>query len=55
MLVRDLTVYRTVLRRLSLGDLVSLYERTFREQPALARAISDELDCRLAQSAVAER
>lgn len=50
MLLRDLTLYRTLLLGLSLGDLLSLYERTFRDQPALARAISDELDCRLAQN-----
>ena len=55
MLLRDLTLYRSLLRRLSLGDLVSLYERTFRTQPALAQAISDELDCRFGQRVVNER
>lgn len=55
MLLRDLTLYRALLLRLSLGDLILLYERTAGKQPALAQAIGDELDRRLRPSAIVER
>lgn len=55
MLRRDLTLYRTLLLELSLGDLVALYERTVAEYPLLARAICEELDCRVTQTGVGRR
>lgn len=47
MLLCDRTVYRALLRRLSLGDLVALYERTLSEYDTLADIIADELNLRL--------
>ncbi len=47
MLRRDLTLYRVVLGRLSLGDLMALYERTAPEHETLAQIIAQELDQRL--------
>lgn len=47
MLLRDLTFYRHLLRGLTLGDLVALYERTAPQYETLARAIADELSGRL--------
>jgi hypothetical protein len=47
MLLRDLAFYRTLLRRLPLGELLALYERTAPEYAALAQAIAEELTARL--------
>ncbi len=47
MLLRDLTFYRHLLRGLTLGDLVALYERTAPQYETLAQAIADELNGRL--------
>jgi hypothetical protein len=47
MLLCDRTAYRALLRRLSLGDLVALYERTLPEYGPLADIIADELNLRL--------
>ncbi len=55
MLLRDLTLYRALLQKLSLGDLILLYERTLGQQPTLARVIGDELDRRLTLRVIAER
>lgn len=55
MLLRDLTLYRTLLRRLSLGDLIALYERTVRDNPRLAQAIGEELTDRLTDTGVVSR
>ncbi len=49
MLLRDLALYRALLQRLSLGDLVALYERTSADYAPLARAIADEIDARLGE------
>ncbi len=51
MLLCDRTTYRLLLRRLSLGDLVTLYERTLPEHAALAQIIADELNVRLGETA----
>ena len=51
MLRADLTLYRRLLCRLSLGDLIALYERTTTEYAALAQVIADELDQRLHETA----
>lgn len=50
MLIRDLTFYRHLLRGLSLGDLMALYERTAPRYETLARAIADELNGRLGEA-----
>lgn len=47
MLRVDLSLYQSVLGRLSLDELLALYERTAPEYEALARAIAEELDQRL--------
>ncbi len=49
MLLCDRTAYRLLLRRLSLGDLVALYERTVSEYDTLAAIIADELNARLGE------
>lgn len=49
MLLHDLTLYQTLLRRLSLGELLALYERTVLEHSALAQVIADEMDTRLSE------
>jgi hypothetical protein len=43
---RDLSFYRSLLRDLSLGELVALYERTAPEYALLAEAIAEELEQR---------
>lgn len=55
MLLRDLALYRALLQRLSLGDLILLYERTLGKQPLLAQVIGDELNRRLSMTVIAER
>ncbi len=55
MLRRDLNLYRTLLVELSLGDLAALYERTVMDYPHLARAICEELDCRMTGPGVGKR
>jgi len=47
MLLRDLTLYRTLLRRLSVTELLSLYERTAPNYAILAQTIAEELDARM--------
>ncbi len=47
MLLCDCAAYRLLLRRLSLGDLVALYERTVCKYDTLAAIIADELNLRL--------
>lgn len=47
MLLCDRTTYSLLLRRLSLGDLVALYERTAPDFAALAALIAAEIDLRL--------
>lgn len=47
MLRRDRIFYRKLLRRLSLGELVTLYEQTLPECEVLARIIAAEMDRRL--------
>jgi hypothetical protein len=47
MLLHDLALYRKLLRRLTLADLLALYERTVCLYAPLAQAISDEMDARL--------
>lgn len=47
MLHCDRSAYRVLLRRLTLGELVALYERTLSEYDALAQIIADELSARL--------
>ncbi len=47
MLLHDITLYRRLLRRLSLAELLALYERTVCLYVPLAQAVSDELDARL--------
>ena len=46
MLRRDVSFYRALLGRLSLGELVALYERTAPEYAALAQVIAEELERR---------
>ena len=53
MLLNDLSFYRTLLRGLPLPDLLHLYERTLPDYAALAQAIADELDARLAAPSAA--
>ncbi len=48
MLLHDPTLYRSLLRRLSLADLLALYERTVCLYVPLAQAVCDEMDARLA-------
>ncbi len=48
MLRDDLSFYRLLLGRLSLGELTALYERTAPEYETLARVIAEELSQRLA-------
>lgn len=50
MLRRDRAFYRLLLRRLSLGELVTLYERTLSEFETLAPFIAEELDRRLTRA-----
>lgn len=47
MLLHDITLYRRLLRRLSLAELLALYERTVCLYAPLAQAVSDEMDARL--------
>lgn len=47
MLLCDPAVCRRLLRRLSLAELLALYERTVCLYAPLAEAISEELDSRL--------
>jgi hypothetical protein len=51
MLRRDAALYRTLLRHLSWGDLVTLYERTLPHYATLAEAIAEELSHRLCDTA----
>ncbi len=46
MLLRDLTLYRTLLRRLTVAELLALYERTAPDYGLLAQTIAEELDAR---------
>lgn len=46
MLLRDLTLYRALLRRLTVAELLSLYERTAPDYGILAQTIAEELDAR---------
>lgn len=48
MLLHDQTTYRRLLRRLTLAELLSLYERTVCLYAPLAQAIAEEMDARLA-------
>ncbi len=50
MLLHDLTLYRRLLRRLTLAELLALYERTVCLYVPLAQAISDEMDSRLQEN-----
>ena len=47
MLLHDPALYRSLLRRLSLADLLALYERTVCLYVPLAQAVCDEMDARL--------
>lgn len=47
MLLHDITLYRRLLRRLTLAELLALYERTVCLYIPLAQAVSDEMDSRL--------
>jgi hypothetical protein len=47
MLLHDTTLYRRLLRRLTLAELLALYERTVCLYVPLAQAVSDEMDARL--------
>lgn len=49
MLLRDMTFYRTLLQRLSLAELLALYERTAPDYSILARTIAEEMDARLGE------
>ncbi len=49
MLLRDMTLYRTLLQRLTLAELLALYERTAPDYGLLARTIAEELDARLGE------
>ena len=48
MLLCDHTVYRRLLRRLTLAELLALYERTVCLYAPLAEAVAQEMDARLA-------
>ncbi len=48
MLLHEPALYRSLLRRLSLADLLALYERTVCLYVPLAQAVSEEIDARLA-------
>ena len=50
MLLSDPAVCRRLLRRLTLAELLALYERTVCLYAPLAKAISEELDSRLLES-----
>lgn len=47
MLLHDITLYRRLLRRLTLAELLALYERTVCLYVPLAQAVSDEMDARI--------
>jgi hypothetical protein len=47
MLLHDVTLYRKMLRRLTLAELLALYERTVCLYAPLAQAVADEMDSRL--------
>lgn len=47
MLLHDITLYRRLLRRLTLAELLALYERPVCLYIPLAQAICDEMDARL--------
>ena len=47
MLLHDTTLYRSLLRRLTLAELLALYERTVCLYVPLAQAVCDEMDARL--------
>ena len=47
MLLQEPSLYRGLLRRLTLAELLALYERTVSLYAPLAEAISDEMDARL--------
>jgi hypothetical protein len=47
MLRCDVSLYRSLLRRLSFGELVALYERTAPHYEKLAGVIAEELSQRL--------
>ncbi len=47
MLLHDMTLYRRLLRRLTLAELLALYERTVCLYVPLAQAVSDEMNSRL--------
>ena len=51
MLLHDRALYRKLLRRLTLAELLALYERTVCLYAPLAEAVSEELDSRLQQEA----
>ena len=48
MLLHDTTLYRHLLRRLTLAELLALYERAVCLYVPLAQAVCDEMDARLA-------
>ena len=50
MLLSDTNTYRKLIRRLTLAELLALYERTVCLYGPLAQAISDEMDSRLQES-----
>lgn len=50
MLLHDVTLYRKILCRLSLAELLALYERTVCLYAPLAQAVADEMDSRLGGS-----
>ncbi len=52
MLLHDQTTYRRLLRRLTLAELLSLYERTVCLYVPLAQAIAEEMDARLASESL---
>ena len=47
MLLQDITLYRRLLRRLTLAELLALYERTVCLYVPLAQAVAEEMDSRL--------
>lgn len=50
MLRRDRICYRRLLRRLSLGELLALYEQSMPDFEVLAEFIAQELDIRLGRA-----
>lgn len=50
MLLHDVTLYRKMLRRLTLAELLALYERTVCLYAPLAQAVAEEMDSRLASA-----